>query len=50
MWAMLEERLRMRLKTDSRLFARLPAIEASVADGKLSPAMAADEIARQLNL
>jgi LAO/AO transport system kinase len=50
MWAMLEERLRVRLKTDSRLFARLPAIEASVADGELSPAMAVDEIARQMNL
>jgi LAO/AO transport system kinase len=45
MWAMLEERLFVRLKTDPLLKARLPSIEREVEEGRLSPALAVDEIA-----
>src|SRR3954471_7622042 len=50
MWAMLEDRFHLRLKTDAKLKARLPAIEKSVADGTLSPAVAVDEIAAVLGV
>jgi LAO/AO transport system kinase len=50
MWAMLEDRFHLRLKTDAKLRTRLPAIEKSVADGTLSPALAVDEIARALGV
>jgi LAO/AO transport system kinase len=50
MWAMLEDRFHLRLKTDARLKSRLPAIEKSVADGTLSPALAVDEIATALGV
>ena len=50
MWAMLEDRFHLRLKTDARLKARLPAIEKSVADGTLSPALAVEEIATALGV
>jgi LAO/AO transport system kinase len=48
MWAMIEERLIGRLKSDHKVKARLPALEAAVADGRLSPALAAEEIAQAL--
>jgi LAO/AO transport system kinase len=48
MWAILEDRFRLRLATDAKLRTRLPALEKSVADGTLSPALAVDEIARAL--
>ena len=47
MWAMLEDRFHLRLKTDAKLKSRLPAIEKAVADGTLSPALAVEEIARR---
>ncbi len=50
MWAMLEDRFHLRLKTDAKLKARLPAIERAVADGTLSPALAVDEIAAALGV
>ena len=50
MWAMLEDRFHLRLKTDTRLKARLPAIEKAVADGTLAPALAVEEIARALGV
>jgi LAO/AO transport system kinase len=50
MWAMLEDRFHLRLKTDAKLKARLPALEKSVADGTLSPALAVDEIAAALGV
>ena len=50
MWAMLEDRFHLRLKTDAKLKARLPAIEKAVADGTLSPALAVDEIAAALGV
>jgi LAO/AO transport system kinase len=50
MWAMLEDRIHLRLKTDAKLRARLPAIERAVADGTLSPALAVDEVAGALGI
>jgi LAO/AO transport system kinase len=50
MWAMLEDRIFTRLKSDAALKARLPRIEAAVADGLMTPAMAVDEIATALGL
>src|SRR5438105_184046 len=50
MWAMIEERLMGRLKTDVALKSRLPALEAEVAAGRLSPALAVEEVARALGM
>ncbi|MFL6935084.1 MAG: methylmalonyl Co-A mutase-associated GTPase MeaB [Xanthobacteraceae bacterium] len=50
MWAMIEERLIGRLKSDATVKARLPALEAAVAEGRLSPALAAEEIAQALGI
>jgi LAO/AO transport system kinase len=50
MWAMLEERLFARLRTDPALKAKLPKLEAAVAAGKLSPTMAVEEIAAMLGV
>jgi LAO/AO transport system kinase len=50
MWAMLEDRLRARLTADRAIAARLPGIEAAVADGRLSPTVAVEEIAAAMGL
>ena len=50
MWTMLDDRLFTRLKSDPALRARLPALEAAVAEGRLSPALAVDEIAQAMGL
>ena len=50
MWTMLDDRLFSRLESDPALRARLPAIEAAVAEGRLSPALAVDEISRAMGL
>jgi LAO/AO transport system kinase len=50
MWSMFDERLRDRLRADRTLKARLPQLEADVAAGRLSPALAADEIAQALGV
>ncbi|MBV8509414.1 MAG: methylmalonyl Co-A mutase-associated GTPase MeaB [Xanthobacteraceae bacterium] len=50
MWSMFDERLRDRLRADRTLKARLPELEAGVAAGRLSPAVAADEIAQALGV
>ncbi len=50
MWAMFDERLRERLRSDAKLRSRLPAIEEAVAEGRLSPSLAVEEIARTLGL
>jgi LAO/AO transport system kinase len=50
MWAMLENRVLARLKSDPGLKAGLPRIEAAVAEGRMSPAVAVDEIAAALGL
>jgi LAO/AO transport system kinase len=49
MWSMLEERLFTKLRTDPALRAKLPRIETAVAEGKLSPVVAVEEIATALN-
>src|SRR5512132_1294518 len=43
MWAMLEDRVFARLKSDPALKAKLPRIEAAVAEGRTSPAVAVEE-------
>jgi LAO/AO transport system kinase len=50
MWSMLDERLRARVKSDPALKVRLPQIEAGVAAGRLSPALAVAEIAAALGI
>ena len=50
MWAMLEERVFAQLKGHPVLKARLPDLEREVAQGRLSPALAVDEIAAALGL
>jgi LAO/AO transport system kinase len=49
MWSMLEERMFGRLRTDPALRARLPKIEAAVAEGRLSAVLAVQEIEAILN-
>ncbi len=48
MWSLIEQRLLARLKSDAKLRARLPQIEAAVAKGDLSPMLAVDDIAAAL--
>jgi LAO/AO transport system kinase len=48
MWAMLEERVFARLKSNPALRAKLPRIEAAVAAGRMSAAIAVEEIASLL--
>jgi LAO/AO transport system kinase len=50
MWAMLEDRLHARLRSDPGVRARLPKLEAAVADGRISPALAVEELAGLLGL
>lgn len=50
MWTMLNERVAERLKRDPALKARLPALEAEVAAGRLAPMLAVEEIAGVLGL
>src|SRR4029077_13908483 len=45
MRAMLEDRISGRLRSDPALRAKLPRLEAAVADGRMSPAVAVEEIA-----
>jgi LAO/AO transport system kinase len=44
MWALLEDRLLAPLRSNSALRSRLPKIETAVAEGRLSPILAADQI------
>lgn len=50
MWAMLDDRMRSRLRSDPRIRARLPDLERAVFDGGLSATLAADEVAGLLGL
>src|SRR5947208_2274847 len=50
MWAMLEDGIFAHLKSDPALKAKLPRIEAAVAEGRMSPAVAVDEIAAALGV
>jgi LAO/AO transport system kinase len=44
MWAMVDDRLVQRLKTDAKVKALIPALEAEVGDGRLTPALAVEKI------
>ncbi|MGA2288304.1 methylmalonyl Co-A mutase-associated GTPase MeaB [Bradyrhizobium sp.] len=48
MWSMLEQRMMARLRADASVRAKVKKIEAEVADGRITPALAADEIAEML--
>ncbi len=50
MWSLIEQRLFARLRSDAGLRARLPQIEAAVAEGRLSPMLAVEDIAAALDL
>ncbi|MSO71969.1 MAG: methylmalonyl Co-A mutase-associated GTPase MeaB [Alphaproteobacteria bacterium] len=50
MWAMLEDRMFARLRSDAALRAKLPQIEEAVADGRLSATLAVEEIATALGV
>jgi LAO/AO transport system kinase len=44
MWSMLEQRMLARLRADASTRARVKKIEADVADGRLTPAVAAEQM------
>ena len=48
MWAMLETRMMARLRSDPAIRAKVKQIEARVADGRVTPALAAEQIAEML--
>jgi LAO/AO transport system kinase len=50
MWTLLEERLTARLRSDAAVRGKLREAEAAVADGRLSPTLAAEQIAAMLGL
>ncbi|MCF8478274.1 MAG: methylmalonyl Co-A mutase-associated GTPase MeaB [Pseudolabrys sp.] len=50
MWTLLEERLTARLRSDPAVRAKLRQAEAQVAEGKLAPTLAVDEIAGLLGV
>src|SRR4030081_1514272 len=48
MWSMLEQRMMARLRADASVRAKVKRIEAEVADGRITPALAAEQIAEWL--
>ena len=48
MWSMLEQRMMARLRSDAAIRARVKKTEAEVADGRITPALAAEQIAEWL--
>jgi LAO/AO transport system kinase len=48
MWSMLEQRMMARLRADPSVRAKVKKIEAEVADGRVTPALAAEQIAEML--
>jgi GTPase len=44
MWSMLEQRMLARLRADASTRAKVKKIEADVADGRLTPAVAAEQM------
>jgi len=46
MWALVEDRLMTRLKTDSRVKALLPSLERDIGKGKLTPTLAMEKIVK----
>jgi len=49
MWSMLESRMMSRLRSDAAIRARVKKMEAEVAGGRISPAVAAEQIAEMLH-
>jgi len=50
MWSLIETHIQERLRGDAKLKTKLPALESAVKDGKLPPALAAEEICKLLGL
>jgi LAO/AO transport system kinase len=50
MWALVDDRLRTKMRSDAGLRRRLPALEADVARGRVAPTLAAEEITTLLGL
>ena len=50
MWSMLEQRMMARLRADPAIRAKVKKIEAEVADGRITPAVAAEQIAEMLQV
>jgi len=48
MWSMLEQRMLAKLRADASVRAKVKKVEAEVADGRLAPAVAAEQIAEML--
>jgi LAO/AO transport system kinase len=48
MWSMLEQRIMARLRTDAAIRAKVKKLEAEVADGRVTPALAAEQLAELL--
>jgi LAO/AO transport system kinase len=48
MWSMLEQRMMARLRADAAIRAKVKKTEAEVADGRITPAVAAEQIAEML--
>jgi LAO/AO transport system kinase len=48
MWAMLEQRLMARLRADPAIRAKVKQTELAVADGRITPALAAEQISAWL--
>ena len=50
MWAMVEERMLAHVRSDPTLRTKLPTLEAAVAEGRMSAAVAVEEIAAALGI
>jgi LAO/AO transport system kinase len=50
MWAMVEERMLAHVRSDPALRTKLPTLEAAVAEGRMSAAVAVEEIAAALGI
>ncbi len=48
MWSMLEQRMTARLRSDAAVRAKVKKIETEVADGRITPAVAAEQVAEML--
>jgi LAO/AO transport system kinase len=48
MWSMLEQRMLARLRADTSVRGKVKKLEAEVADGRVTPAVAAEQIAEML--
>jgi LAO/AO transport system kinase len=48
MWSMLEQRMMARLRADPSVRAKVKKVEAEVAEGRVTPALAAEQIAEML--